>query len=148
MKALIVYDSVYGNTEKIAKAIGEGLAGDVTVIRAGETGAPKIEDFDLIIVGSPIHGGRPTPAVQSFIDGAGPALKGKKAAAFDTRITNWFAKIFDYAAARIADSLKANGCSLVVEPEGFSVNGRKGPLKEGELERAASWAKQIMDGLK
>ena len=148
MKALIVYDSVYSNTEKIARAIEEGLVGEVKVLRAGEADASKPEAFDLIIVGSPVHGGRPTPAIQSFIDGAGPALKGKKVAAFDTRVDNWFARIFGYAAVRIADSLKGHGGILAAQPEGFYVKGSQGPLKEGELGRATGWAREIMDGLK
>lgn len=51
MKALVVYDSVYGNTEKIAKAIGSALAADARVLRAGEVGLSDIESIDLLVVG-------------------------------------------------------------------------------------------------
>lgn len=149
MKTLIVYDSVYGNTEKIAKAIGEGVTGEVMVQRAGETDLSKLEAFDLIIVGCPTHGGRPTPAMRDFLNGAPePAFKDTKVAAFDTRSTNKLVSIFGYAAGRIGNSLKSKGGSLVVSPEGFYVKGTQGPLKEGELERAAAWGKGIIDVLK
>ncbi|MFH0850115.1 MAG: flavodoxin family protein [Candidatus Bathyarchaeota archaeon] len=149
MKTLIVYDSVYGNTEKIAKAIGEGVAGEVMVLCAGEVDLSKMEAFDLVIAGSPTHGGRPTPAMRDFLNGApGPALKDTKVAAFDTRVTNKFVSIFGYAAGRIGNSLKSKGGRLVVSPEGFYVKGSQGPLKEGELERATGWGKGIIDGLK
>ena len=147
MKTLIVYDSVYGNTEKIAKAIGEGITGEVEVLRAGEVDPSKLEAFDLIIVGCPTHGGRPTPAMRDFLNKAPePAFKGTNVAAFDTRLTNKLVSIFGYAAGRIAGTLKGKGGRLVVSPEGFYVKGSKGPLKEGELERAAGWAKEIING--
>jgi len=147
MKTLIVYDSVYGNTEKIAKAIGEGITGEVEVLRAGEVDPSKLEAFDLIIVGCPTHGGRPTPAMRDFLNKAPePAFKGLNVAAFDTRLTNKLVSIFGYAAGRIAGTLKGKGGRLVVSPEGFYVKGSKGPLKEGELERAAGWAKEIING--
>lgn len=147
MKALIVYDSVYGNTEKIARAIGEGLAGEVEVLRVGEADHSGVGGYSLVVVGSPTHGGRPTPAVLVFIKRAGPAFKGVKAAAFDTRMTSRFVGIFGYAAKRIGDSLKGLGGSLVATPEGFYVTGGQGPLKEGELERAAGWAREIVKAL-
>jgi len=101
----------------------------------------------LLIVGSPTQGGRPTPAIQDFLDKiAKPTIRGINVAAFDTRFSTKLVKIFGYAAARIADSLKKNGGTLLGSPEGFFVTGKEGPLKEGELERAANWAKVIVKG--
>lgn len=149
MKTLIVYDSVYGNTERIAKAIGEGVAGMVEVLRTAEADLSNLEALDLVIVGSPTHGGRPTPAMRDFLNRAPEhAFKGTNVAAFDTRSTNRLVSIFGYAAGRIGDNLRKKGGSQVVSPEGFYVIGTKGPLKEGELERAAAWCKGIIDGLK
>jgi len=68
MKALIVYDSVYGNTEKIARSIGSAITGDVKVLRAAEVNPSELESVDLLIVGSPTHGGRQTPAIQDFLN--------------------------------------------------------------------------------
>jgi len=62
---------------------------------------------------------------------------------FDTRVKHPIAKLFGYAAGRIADGLTGKG-GYPVAPEGFIVMGNEGPLKEGELERAAGWAKRIL----
>lgn len=147
MKALIVYDSTYGNTEKIAKAIGAALTGEVKVLRAGEGNPAELNAFDLLVIGSPTYGGRPMPSVAELLNKIPEsAIKGKNIAAFDTRIPTKLAKIFGYAADRIAKNLKEKGGNLVVPGEGFFVNGKEGPLKEGELERAASWAKELSKG--
>ena len=74
---------------------------------------------------------------------AGDSLKGIDVAAFDTRLSTRLVKVFGYAADKIAADLKAKGGEPVLPPGGFLVKGRKGPLKEGELERAAAWAKEI-----
>jgi len=146
MKTLIVYDSVYGNTEKIARAIAEAItpSGEVKVLRAGEANPSELESIDLLIVGSPTHGGRPTPAVQNLLNKV-PKLQGIKVAAFDTRIPTKLVRVFGYAAGRIANNLKKKGSTLIASPEGFFVTGGQGPLKEGELERAAAWAKGILE---
>ncbi len=151
MKTLIVYDSVYGNTEKIAKAMAEAIApsGEAKAMRVGEANPSELESFDLLIVGSPTHAGRPTPAVQDFLNKVTQqSLKDVKAAAFDTRVASKFAKIFGYASGRIANNLKKKGGVLIASPEGFFVTGREGPLKEGELERSAAWAKGILESKK
>ena len=145
MKILIVYDSLHGNTERVAKAIGNAITGEVHVLRVGEVEPSELNTFDLLIVGSPTQGGRATQAIQDFLRKVPvPALEGANVAAFDTRITAKWVRIFGYAAGKIADSLKRNGATLVVPPEGFFVKGTKGPLKEGELQRAADWAKEIV----
>jgi flavodoxin len=140
MKILIVYDSTYGNTEEIARAIGEAITGEVKVLRVGE--ADPSETFNLLIVGSPTHGGRPTQAIQDFTKRV-PALNGAPVAAFDTRLSTGLVKIFGYAAGRIGKTLEKKDGILVKPPEAFFVKGTKGPLREGELERAASWAGEI-----
>ena len=151
MKALIVYDSVYGNTEKIARAMAEAITppDKVEVLRAGEANPSELASIDLLIVGSPTHGGRPTPAVQEFLNKVTqPSLEGINVAAFDTRVTSKFVRVFGYAAGRIAGHLKRKGGVLSTSPEGFFVTGGKGPLKEGELERAAGWAKGLLESNK
>jgi flavodoxin I len=150
MKALIIYDSVYGNTEKIARAIAEAItpSGEVKVLRVGEANPSELASIDLLIVGSPTHGGRPTPAVQEFLNKVSKLSQGVTVAAFDTRVASKFAKVFGYAAGRIARNLKGKGGTLTASPEGFFVTDTKGPLKEGELERAAGWAKGILESKK
>jgi flavodoxin len=144
MKALIVYDSVYGNTEQVAKAVAGAIAGEVRVLRAGEASASDLTSIDLLIVGAPTQGGRATPPVQAFL-GKIPAdaLKNVGVTAFDTRVKNFVARLFGYPAGRIADSLKSKGGYLAAPPEGFIVKGTKGPLVQGEMERAAAWAKGV-----
>ena len=144
MKVLVVYDSQYGNTEKIARAIGDAIPG-ARVLHASEADPSDLESVDLLIVGSPTHGGRPMGAVQTFLRKVpATAIKGINVAAFDTRFSSGLAKVFGYAAGRIANPLKKKGGNLIVEPEGFFVEATKGPLKEGELERAAIWAGEVL----
>jgi flavodoxin len=101
----------------------------------------ELKTFDLLIVGSPTQGGRPTRAIQDFLSKIpANALKNVGVTSFDTRFSAKLAGIFGYAAGRIAGSLKRSGGTLIVSPEGFFVKGTEGPLAEGELERAASWA--------
>ena len=145
MKTLVVYDSVYGNTEEIARAIGGAITGDVKVMHAGEASPSELESIDLLIAGAPTQGGRPTPAMQGFLKRVTePAIKDMNVAAFDTRISAKWVGIFGYAAGKIAKNLKGKGGNLILNPEPFYVKGTKGPLKEGELERAANWAKEIV----
>ena len=160
MKVLIIYDSSFGNTEQIAQAMGHALGSqeDVEVLRVGNVKPEQLTGLKLLIVGSPTHGFRPTPAINNLL-GRIPmnGLRGVKVAAFDTRISmndidppivrfigRFVVKLFGYAAKPIADRLKKKGGELTIPPEGFLVKGTEGPLKEGELERAADWAKQIM----
>ena len=145
MKTLVVYDSTYSNTEKIAKAIGAALTGDVKVLRAAEANAAELNSYDLIVIGSPTYGGRPMPSMADFMNKISEsAINGKKVAAFDTRIPTKIVKIFGFAADRIAKNLKDKGANLVVPAEAFYVAGKEGPLKDGELERAAFWAKTLI----
>ena len=151
MKVLIVYDSVFGNTEQVAQAIGNALGSqeDVEILRVSNVKPEQLTGLKLLIVGSPTHGGRPTPVIQGFLKRVSePAIRGVNVAAFDTRLSTRLVGIFGYAAGRIADSLKRKGGTLIPSPEGFFVKGSEGPLKEGELERAASWAKVIVKSKK
>jgi flavodoxin len=151
MKALIVYDSVYGNTEKIARAIAAAIApsGEVKVLRPGDMNPSELQAVDLLVVGSPTQGGKPTPAIQDFLNKVSePAIKGINVAAFDTRFSTKLVGIFGYAAGKIADSLKRKGGTLILSPEPFFVKGKEGPLKEGELDRATGWAKRLLESKK
>ena len=145
MKALVIYDSLYGNTEKIAKAIGGAIKGEVKVLPVAEANATELKSLDLLIIGSPTQGGNATKAMQAFMGNIPEtALNGVKMATFDTRYASGWAKIFGFAASRMAKYLKTRGIT-VVSSEAFVVTGVKGPLKEGELERAAAWAKTISE---
>ena len=153
MKTLIVYDSVFGNTEQIALAISNSLGTEVNVetYRVSDVKPEQLNTLGLLIVGSPTRAFKPTKAITNFLNHI-PAngLQGVKVAAFDTRIYtvdansrlfNVLARFFGYAAKPIADNLEKKGGTLVMPPEGFIVKDSEGPLKDGELERAAEWAK-------
>jgi flavodoxin I len=144
MKVLIVYDSSYGNTEQIARAIASAITGEAKVLRAGEVNVAELNSYDLLVIGSPTQGGRPMSSVVELLAKIPEsAIKGKNVAAFDTRIA--LAKLFGFAAVRIAKNLKEKGAVAIVPPEGFNVTAGKVPkLKEGELERAANWAKTLI----
>ena len=138
MKTIIFYDSLYGNTEKIAQAIGDSLTGEVDVMRVGDVKVSVLKTFDLLIVGSPVHGGRATPNVDAlFKQLPAHALEGKRVAAFDTRFEaveqgiglRILMRAIRYAADRIAKELVKKGGRLVAEPEGFIVEQKAGPLK-------------------
>jgi flavodoxin len=152
MNILIVFDSLYGNTKKIAQTIGDAIGGQV--LQVGKVSASDLKGLDLLILGSPTQQFRATQAIKNFMGGIRKGeLNGIKVTAFDTRlgmedmpsrILPPFVKIFGYAAAPIADSLVRKGGKLVAPPEGFLVKGMEGPLKDGEIERAANWARQLV----
>ncbi len=144
MNVLVVYDTTYGNTEKLAKAIGAAVGG-AKVARITEASPTALGKAELLIVASPTVGGRPTEAMSSFLNGI-PAgsLANVKVAAVDTRLKAKWVKIFGYAAEKIAARLAKSGGTPIAPPEGFFVGGAKGPLVDQELERAAAWAKGII----
>ena len=90
MKAMVVYDSAYGNTEKVAQAIGQALGSpdDVTVVQAGHSRPEQLSGLTVLIVGSPTQRFRATGATIRFLkDTPKDGLNGVKVAAFDTRFT-------------------------------------------------------------
>jgi len=162
MKAMVIYDSVFGNTAQIAQAIGNGLSNapgapeDVELRQIGDAKPEHLVGWEVLIVGSPTRGFRPTPATSDFLKSIPKnALRGVKVAAFDTRFTeeelnshgvvlSKLVSVFGYAAKPISDRLEKKGGELALPPEGFYVDGTEGPLMEGELERAADWGRQIL----
>ena len=156
MNILIIYDSVFGNTEKIAQAMGAALSPQehVETLRVSAVKPEQLAGLNLLIVGSPTRQFRPTAPITSFLKSiSSDGLKGVRVAAFDTRITlskieetpvlAFFVRLFGYAAKPIANNLQKKGGELSLPPEGFFVEGTEGPLKTGELERAADWAKHL-----
>jgi flavodoxin I len=151
MNALVIYDSLYGNTEQIAKIIAKSL--NTTALNVNEVRPTSLKDLDILVVGSPTQGGRPTPSVKDFLDSIpGNGLKRIGVTSFDTRISgqdNGFGikilvGILGFAAGRISRELTKKGGKLVADPVGFIVTGKEGPLKEGEVDRAQTWAAGIV----
>ena len=161
MKTLVLYDSQFGNTAKIAQAIAAGLAdalgtkAEVGLSQIGGAKPDQLAGLALLVVGSPTQKFRPTSVTTDFLKRIPKDdLKGVKVAAFDTRITDeeiesnrFLSKlvdVFGFAADPISDRLSKKGGAVVMPPEGFYVSGTEGPLLDGELERATDWARQIV----
>jgi flavodoxin len=155
MKILVVFDSVWGNTEKIARAIGAALEprGEVKVVKAAEARPEDFGEKDMIVVGSATQKFTMLPGLKKLLR-ALPAgsLKGAKVAAFDTRLSveeaksrvlKFMAKSFGFAAEKIGKALVGLGGEQASAPQGFFVGGTQGPLKAGEPERASAWASTL-----
>ena len=147
MKAMVVYDSQFGNTGQIAQAIGNALGSEeqVETARVGDVQQEQMTGLGLLIVGSPTQKFRPTTATSNFLkEIPNNGLERVMVAAFDTRFTMeeigkssvlpFFVRMFGYAAKPISDKLEQKGGEVVMPPEGFYVEGIEGPLQEGELE--------------
>ena len=152
MKTLILFESYFGNTEKIARLIGEAFEETEFAI-CKET--KRIGDYDLIIWGAPTRGFRPAPDTAKLLFNSPPkTIQNKNFAVFDTRIdletikSGFWRKLVNrggYAAPAMHKKLKNKGGFLLADPEGFYVLDREGPLKEGEEDRAREWGKMIRE---
>lgn len=155
MKALVVYDSFFGNTEKVAQAIGKGLGGEkeATVVKVQNIKQEQLEGIDLLIVGSPTRAFSQSPDIKAFLASIPTgSLKGVKAAAFDTRMDletvksgflKFMAKLFGFADKNLVAGLKRAGCTIIPPSGGFIVMDSEGPLKDGEIERARTWGESL-----
>jgi flavodoxin len=150
MNTLVVFDSEFHNTEAIARSIADATG--ATIVHARDA-AGALRSKDVLFVGAPTQGGRPTREAQAFLhELPSNALAGVHVAAFDTRFdysTQNFGlkalmKVIGYAAPRIGKALTAKGGRQAAPPEGFIVEGKEGPLREGELTRAADWARRAV----
>ena len=155
MKTLVVYDSFFGNTEKIAQAIGAALGGppEVEVHRVTEVKPEQLIGLSWLIVGSPTRAFNASPLIKAFLAGIpADALRGVKVAAFDTRFPaskipaflRLLFRPFGFADRRLVAGLTKKGGELVSPTGGFWVLGTEGPLQDGELDRAAEWARGLL----
>jgi flavodoxin len=147
MNALVVYDSRYENTERIAQAIADALGefGEARAVRLDPAHPLEFQGVDMFIVGCPTQGWRPTPTIQSFLEEvSSEEFRGLAVACFDTRfrLPHWMS---GSASKVMARKLKEKGVSLLVPPESFFVKGTEGPLRSGEVDRAATWARTLLE---
>jgi hypothetical protein len=163
MRALVVYESMFGNTEQVARAIGTGLSEhlDVTVVEVTEAHAVVTDLVDLIVVGGPTHafsmtraGTREDAQKQGAPQGskeiglrewlaqlpAGP--HSELVATFDTRVEK-VRRLPGSAAKGAAKAVRRIGYARAAHPESFYVEGTDGPLVAGELDRAQAWGKRL-----
>jgi flavodoxin len=157
MKTVIIYDSVFGNTGEIARAIYKKILveNESLLCNANEFCIEMLENAGLLIMGSPTRGFRPTDAISGLFRKI-PLKRypGLRVALFDTRLSlsdisssalRFLVRKGGYAAPYMAGQVKKRGGNVAVPPEGFLVSGEKGPLKAGESERAAQWISGIME---
>ena len=170
MRAVIVYESMFGSTKKVAEAIAEGLAdcAEVSVVPVTSAGAHILDGADLVVVGGPTHthgmsrpgtrkmagkqAGKPGSEVE-LVPGAvsGPGVREWLAslgrlevagAAFDTRLQGLPA-FTGRASKSIRRLLAHHGARIAASPESFLVEGLTGALVEGELGRARAWGERL-----
>lgn len=133
---MVLYESKFGNTEKIAQSINQAIGGEI--YNVAEFRPEMLDDVDLLIVGSPIHGWQPSSETVQFLNHLETgSLKGKYVAAFDTGFKNIFS---GNAASRIIRKLERAGGKQLVPTQKFVVVQSEGPLASGEVDRAGSWA--------
>jgi hypothetical protein len=154
--ALVVVESVFGNTRRIGESVAEGIREHLpTLVRgAAELTAEELIGATLLVVGGPTHAhGMATEATRSkgaaqggteaqvgplLRDWLAPLRATGSAAAFDTRLAR-NSLITGSAARAAARMLKHAGYTLVATPESFLVEGPEGPLRRGETDRAQAW---------
>lgn len=160
MRAVVVYESLWGNTAAIARAIAEGIGPGVRALTTSEASGAAVADADLIVAGAPVFGfslasdkmlqgiaanpGNPPappdvshPSLRSWLD-ALPHGSGRSAA-FETCLS-WSP---GGATPAIVRGLEGAGFTPVTKPARFIVKGKYGPLRDGELERARQWGAEL-----
>jgi len=168
MRAVVVYESMYGNTHLVADAIGAGLrtAFEVSVVPVSEVSPAVLADTDLLVVGGPTHAhgmsraatrkaaveaaNKPVSPLKAEPDALGPGLRdwfgslghcSARAAAFDTRM-HGPAALTGRASKGVARSLRAHGFDVVAEPESFLVT-KQDRLDPHETTRARDWGTKL-----
>lgn len=157
MRALVVYESMFGNTETIARAVADGVGEryDVTVTEVGAAPTRLPDDVGLLVVGGPTHAFGMTRAatrkdaakqagdagvisrgqgIREWLDDLKPS-PGLPAATFDTHVEKPFPGTASHGARR---RLRTHGYD-VRATESFKVTDTKGPLVPGEEDRARRW---------
>ena len=159
MRTLIVCESLFGNTDAIARAIADGVSlfGEVAVVTPNDAGPDRVANVDLLVVGTPTHAwGLPRKRTWApdgqVVEHVGPFVRswlldlpdgeGRPSAAFATRLDKP-QLVTGSAATGIARRLRRRGWSAAADPHSFVVTGTEGPLDDGELDRARTWGAEL-----
>lgn len=150
-KAIVVYESKYGNTKRVAEAIAEGMREvpgvEAVLSEVKEVELDKLTEFDAILVGSPNHMGSATKGIRKFIDELGRLSPGVKlGAVFDTYIGRDFEKAVKKMEKQIRE--KVPGLKLGAPGLSIKVEGMKGPITEGELPKGKEFGIKMASQLK
>jgi Flavodoxin domain len=163
MKALVVYESLFGNTEQVARAISAGLSehGDVEMVEVTKAPTEITEPVDLIVIGGPTHAfsmtrestredafkqgasqGSTSIGVREWLEHLHRGRHSELVATFDTKVEK-VRHLPGSAAKGAANAVHKLGYKTVVKPMSFFVQGVSGPLLEGELDRAHAWGERL-----
>jgi flavodoxin len=143
VRILVLYDTVHGNTAKIAQSIAEGLAdaGEVVIRTMGDAGRDDLQFADLVVAGSPTHAWNMSRRAKRFFQRLEQlSYDGRAAAAFDTRFRG---PLVGSAAGKISRALEKMGFQIIHKPESFFVRGMEGPLRDRERDRARDFGAQL-----
>ncbi len=147
VRVIIIYESKFGNTKRVAETIMEGIRevqGAETVLNElKEVDLNNIAEYDVILIGSPNHYGGPTESVSEFIDKLEKLnLNGRNFAVFDTYLGKGF---FEKAAKKMEKRIneKVPGLKQISPMLSIAVEGSKGPIVEGELPKCKEFGKKI-----
>ncbi len=162
-RALVVFESMFGNTQQIAGAVAKGLSSSLPTVILEVGAAPTVlpDDVDLLLVGGPTHafglsrtgtrenairqaGGRVVSegiGLREWLAALARTGGGVAVAAFDTRIAK--PRVPGSAARAAEKCLRKLGFRVVAASESFYVAGTAGPLVEGETERARAWGEKL-----
>jgi hypothetical protein len=163
MRALIVYETLWGNTEAVARAIAERLQGSMSVEVLSADAAPtNVKGFDLVLVGGPTHAfsmsrastranaveqhgapQQPAIGIREWLHVLEEAPTGTRGATFDTRVDK--PRLPGSAARAAKQELSSLGFDIVAKQKSFRVHDYAGPLIDGELERAAEWGRELSE---
>jgi menaquinone-dependent protoporphyrinogen IX oxidase len=148
MKGAVIYHSKHGNCEQIARSIHKGLveSGADATITDVKTAAASLSGLDFVVVGSPTRAGRATGAVRRFLKNLDVGDGSARFAAFGTGLAKWLPKGEPIAAEDIHKALEEKGLRPLAEPLRAGVSGWKGPLIDGEVERAYEYGKNLVPG--
>ena len=156
MTSLVVFESFFGNTEVVARAVAEALeaGGEALALRVSELEKHHLDGVQLLVVGSATRAFRPSPGTQAWLKALPPGkLDGVRVAAFDTRVDvakvgnrflTFMVRLFGYAAEPIEKALVRAGGEKAGPAAGFIVEDKEGPLREGETDRARAWARGLL----
>jgi flavodoxin len=149
-KAVIIYESVYGNTKKVAESIAEGMRQNegVTckVVKTSEVHTDDLADYDIILFGCPNHNQEPARNMSKFIERVAIVnLEGKVGAAFDTFTGGNKGVALSKLESFIRKHLR--GFELKIEGMSIEVTDRKGPLVEGATSDAKEYGRKIAEML-
>ena len=161
MHALVVYESMYGNTRLIAEAVARGLTAHAKVDTTEVAVAPKEipADIDLLVVGGPTHAfsmsrpstredarrdgaiGTAATGIREWIDGLGPQRPPIRVATFDTKVAK--PRLPGSAARSALRKLRRLGFTPVAPARTFLVEGKSGPLLSGQEDAATGWGEKL-----